>query len=507
MPQHTYYANIRNNSKELFSAKTLSSCKRADIAIKAIAKTSITDLAKVNNTSRKFIYKQKEAALEAIKDAFKPVKEDKSILFYLPVTKNTIKQMTVSLTLDCHSSYEGIKHFFNNILDYEISKGSIHNTIKEVAEKAYEINKIQSLENIKTGAHDEIFQKNKPILVGCDINSTYCYLLKPENSRDGDTWGINLLDLEKQGLKPESIVADGGKGLRKGQKEVWKDISCKADIFHILRDMGRLETFLENKALALIKSVDLMQNRMQKAKKKGEGMKLSKKFGMLKKASDKYIKLSDDISTLKKWLREDILSKTGPEYSEKLELMNFIIEELTKIEKENLKIQSFRKSLEFQKKELLLFSLDIDKKLYDLSQNVRVDIYLVREVFNAVNGETCDWKRIDALKTLLGYKFHNLEIAVKKIEKETVRASSIVENINGRIRQYLFLKKNLASNDFLTLLQFFLNCRCFTRSNVAERIGKSPLELLTGEEQQHWLERLGFQLFKRDKKNSQKLAA
>ena len=46
-------------------------------------------------------------------------------------------------------------------------------------------------------------------------------------------------------------------------------------------------------------------------------------------------------------------------------------------------------------------------------------------------------------------------------------------------------------------LQFFLNHRCFIRSRVAERQGKSPQRLLTGWTHPHWLELLGFKRFQR----------
>jgi hypothetical protein len=45
------------------------------------------------------------------------------------------------------------------------------------------------------------------------------------------------------------------------------------------------------------------------------------------------------------------------------------------------------------------------------------------------------------------------------------------------------------------LLQFFLNHRTFLRSRIAERVGKSPKELMTGEKHPQWLELLGFQRF------------
>jgi hypothetical protein len=42
------------------------------------------------------------------------------------------------------------------------------------------------------------------------------------------------------------------------------------------------------------------------------------------------------------------------------------------------------------------------------------------------------------------------------------------------------------------LLQFFLNHRRFLRSELPERVGKSPAELLTGQPHPHWLAMLGY---------------
>ncbi len=80
--------------------------------------------------------------------------------------------------------------------------------------------------------------------------------------------------------------------------------------------------------------------------------------------------------------------------------------------------------------------------------------------------------------------------------KETPRASSMVENLNSRLRNYFFLRKQLGS-EYLDLLRFFLNHRTFMRSEHLQRVGKSPTELLTGEKHPHWLELLGFKRFQR----------
>ena len=86
--------------------------------------------------------------------------------------------------------------------------------------------------------------------------------------------------------------------------------------------------------------------------------------------------------------------------------------------------------------------------------------------------------------------------AVDEALKQTPRASSMVENLNSRLRNYFFLRRSLGDS-YLSLLQFFLNNRCFTRSLKLERLGKSPTQLLTGEAHPHWLELLGFKRFQR----------
>lgn len=85
---------------------------------------------------------------------------------------------------------------------------------------------------------------------------------------------------------------------------------------------------------------------------------------------------------------------------------------------------------------------------------------------------------------------------VDEVLATTVRANSLVENINSRLRIYFTLRRELG-NEYLEFLQFFLNHRRFMRSKYVERFGKSPTELLTGERHKHWLEMLGFELFKR----------
>ena len=80
---------------------------------------------------------------------------------------------------------------------------------------------------------------------------------------------------------------------------------------------------------------------------------------------------------------------------------------------------------------------------------------------------------------------------------EMHRASSIVENLNGRLRGYFFPRRHIGP-EYLDPPRFFLNHRPFMRGDRPERVGKTPTELLTGEAHAHWLELLGYRRFQLD---------
>ena len=49
-----------------------------------------------------------------------------------------------------------------------------------------------------------------------------------------------------------------------------------------------------------------------------------------------------------------------------------------------------------------------------------------------------------------------MSVAVTQVVAQVVRASSVAENLNSRLRCYFFLRRELGSG-YLSLLQFFLN--------------------------------------------------
>jgi hypothetical protein len=82
--------------------------------------------------------------------------------------------------------------FLQAVIGHPLSVGSVFNIVHGAVSKALEVNFAEDLSPIGVGAHDEIYQGVKPVLVGVDVKSTYCYLLNAEDHCDETTWGVTF---------------------------------------------------------------------------------------------------------------------------------------------------------------------------------------------------------------------------------------------------------------------------------------------------------------------------
>lgn len=239
---------------------------------------------------------------------------------------------------------------------------------------------------------------------------------------------------------------------------------------------------------------------MLKAKLQGRGHTLSTRLTLARRGELQAVQLANDVKILMQWLSHDILALAGPAMEERQELFDFIVEELSR--RETLvahRLRPLRTALKNQRDDLLAFAAVLDQKLAEIAQRFDTPLYLVRAVcllHRKKPSSGAYWQRWNHLHHLLAGKFHLLMAAVNQALQQTPRASSLVENLNSRLRNYFFLRRQLGQ-EYLSLLQFFLNHRTFMRSECQERVGKSPTELMTGQPHAHWLELLGFERFQR----------
>jgi hypothetical protein len=273
-------------------------------------------------------------------------------------------------------------------------------------------------------------QSGHPVLVGVDPFSTYCYLLVPEKNRDGVTWGVRLLELSERGLHPEYTVADAGKGLRAGQAQAWPTVPCRGDVFHAEREMGKMTTYLENRAYGRIGIREELERKMARARKKSQGQALSIKLARARTDETTLLRLADDLRVLTTWLREDVLSLIGPEAQIRRELFDFIVREIKA--REYLapqRLRPIRVALENQRDELLAFAEELDRQLAGIAHEHQLPLEDVRSDFELGRFAPVDplyWQKESALWKRLGPLYRQVRTSVDQVLENTVRASSQV---------------------------------------------------------------------------------
>jgi hypothetical protein len=483
-------------------ARLLPPQQRQDLALHVLAGSKpVAQMARQHQVSRQFLYRQADTAQLALDLAFDPPPLAEEVLFQLPVTASWLRQLVLGLVLSCHSSYRGVVALLSDLFDTEISLGTVHNIVQAAVAPARAINGSYELAGVRVGAHDEIFQAGRPVLVGVDTASTFCYLLSQEEHRDADTWGVRLLELAEHGLAPEATVADFGSALRAGPALAMPTVPCRGDVFHLVRDLEQVVSYLDNRAYAALETCIRLERERDRHRRRDWPLHaVGQHLRRARTACDAAIALADEVRLPGRWLRQDVLAVAGPCHADRLVLYDFILEELrARIPACSHRLSPIYRVLKNRRDELLAFAGVLDEGLGRLATELAISPEGLRRLLNARlrdEGDPRRWAEEAAVRDQFRDRFHAACQAVDTLAAGTVRASSLVENLNSRLRTYFTLRRHLGP-DYLELLRFYLNHHVLQRSQRPQRTGKTPAELLTGAAHRHWLELLGFRRFSR----------
>jgi hypothetical protein len=475
-------------TKEKVLAINITTEQRNIIGCKAVSGTSVIEISDEHQTNREFVYSQKKRISMIIEKNSILAKETVVI-----IDESMKEKIIVACMLICKASTEDTQRFISTVFNEWISIGKISRIINEAATKAEHWNSSIDLRGIKTGANDEIFQGSTPILVGVDPNSTFTYMMEEAENRDSTTWGYHLLEKEKtQGLHLDMTVNDGGSGLRKGIKEAFPNITEQLDIFHTQYDLSKAVRAMERDACKAIDTEEKLEKKLLSSKSRLP-QDVWEKHDKAAEKTSKSVRNFDNLKVLYSWILE-LLSIGGYFYYERVDLLNFIILEMEKLDVKNT---YFLKSLKFIKgnlHDILYFvkKAEIQMQEFEAKENIPEDV--LRKMWKQLrySSTSAKYNYLEAeIGVLLGNRYDEIREKWDCFITKIVRASSIVECINSLIRPYINLKKSVPAK-FFSLIQFYFNTRKYRRSDRRERVGKSPIELLTGKEYADPLTLLGY---------------
>ena len=183
--------------------------------------------------------------------------------------------------------------------------------------------------------------------------------------------------------------------------------------------------------------------------------KMTSQLVHAKRREPELVSLTQDIKTLLQWLSHDVLEPAGPSLILRQELFDFIEAELQHREsQQHPTIRKLRKALHYQRDQLLAFAGVLDQKLVAIAECWKLPLQAVHDVCLLHRKSATSkayWERWNQLYTQLSSQFHGVIVAVGEVLKQTPRASSLVENLNSRLRNYFFLRRRLGDS-YLGLL-------------------------------------------------------
>ena len=123
---------------------------------------------------------------------------------------------------------------------------------------------------------------------------------------------------------------------------------------------------------------------------------------------------------------------------------HFVIAEFAAREHLDVKrIRPVRVALKNQRDNLLAFAGVLDKKLDDIAHAHNLSPYLVRQVCvlqRKPDTSPAYWERWCQLRSKIGYHCHTVFAAVIEAMAKIPQCSSMVENLNSRLRKYFTLR-------------------------------------------------------------------
>ena len=186
----------------------------------------------------------------------------------------------------------------------------------------------------------------------------------------------------EQGFDPDYTIADGGSGLRAGQKAVMPETPCHGDVFHIQQQFEQVANGLARQAQGATTRRIKLEQKIAKAKLTGSmTQKLTIQQVKAKRREAGLITRAQDVKTLLQWFSHDVLALAGPDLAVRQELFDFIETELQqRAGKQYPTIRKLRKALHNQRDQLLAFAGVLDQKLAAIATSFELPLQAVRDV-------------------------------------------------------------------------------------------------------------------------------
>ena len=463
----------------------------------------ISSLARQYDISRTFVYMLAASVEETTPMIFGSKDPDNK---HSDEKKLALSYM-LSLRFEGQCSIGGIHTILDRIVPKPLSHGSISQHLRKFG--ALTPNTLTTDKDevqYCVFASDEIFAESRPVLITVDPVSSAILGIESADSRKAEIWKEHWRCLVDNGYAALYLVCDEGSALAKGQK----DSECiefkNSDTYHaIAHRLGKwVSSLLKSAESAIEKEADRIRQ-FDSAKTPRTMEKRFRQWEEALKIADEKIELYETFSVLYECLVDELQvfdcngklrARNNAEENIKTELD--LLEELGH-EKITEAVGKVRRCLPN-----LLNYFDVAKDLVDKLEKLNIDQEALRLLClahqwgkGAIKAKKTNRKRYCianeqlCLEMASGYlqeEYEDVKELVYKKLDGIVQSSAIVECVNSIVRSFLNTSRNQITQETLNLIMFYHNHR---RYKAGKRVGKTPMEILTGKVQKKdWIEML-----------------
>jgi len=463
---------------------------------------AITALANKYNISRQFVYNLLYILQISFVIFFSAIEEAE-----LNKKRESVKWI-LALRFEGKCSIGAISTIMKRMNPLYSSEGYISQTIKEVGKflprsQEIEIDGKSSIEIVS----DEIFSKSKPILISAEPKSTAILGITLSKDRTAVTWSEHfkkILDTNPN-LEIKGATTDEGTGLCSAIETTFPFITRQPDTYHgVAHVFGLLRARFEKKVEMAIKKE---KERDRVCMKRETDKVFEEKYKLYENALETTIQAVEKYEAftyLYTCMFQELQSfdKDGEirdreKATEEIQTALDLIEELDQNISDEVK--RVRKLLP-----TLLNYFEQTKKSVKECRKLGIDDDLLKVFFLAwqwnksyikakkpQRRDKAKWERdfyFEYAKDLIYNDFERMKESIFDELDNIIQASSAIENINSILRFYLDSSRSQTTQEFLNIFAFYHNHR---RYKAGKRKGKTPMELLTGKNQEKdWLELL-----------------
>ena len=456
----------------------------------------VTAFARKYDVSRQTIYNIKASFTDAVAPV-SPSYADRQAL---------VKRLILSLRMEGQSPLSGIHKILKRQGAVCDSVGYISETLTQWGRLAGTDLRLDATgETIELPfAADEIYAGSQPILVVVDPRSLAILRITLCDDRSSASWEAVLNGLSAQHIRPSLIVKDDGTGMDAAFRKLMPDIDQQTDTFHALAHrLGEYKRRYEIAAYYAIQAEYDAEAQYYKAKSPDTRQKYYERYCSCRIVADAAIALYDHFCFLYHNLLNafQLFNTRGDFKNTTTVIADFeaALDLMTTLQHPNLKqMTATLKSIRACQPKLFTFLRTAQTVVQTLAADIPA--WVLQPFCRAWQAHKNKVKakntaRKNAYKTtenaalteaeaLQPHTFHALKTRIYTQLNTIIQSSAAVECINSILRPYLNTARNHITQEGLNLFQFYHNHRIFEQG---ERKGKSPMQMLTGNEHDDWI--------------------